>query len=257
MQFFKRHFEKIIFSAVLAGLRAAAFCLYMKVEEVKKEPTSFAAPATARGVPGVETNLAPLRVALTNLTNAPGLELTGAHNLFNPVRWVMMRDGTLVKMTKAGVDALEVTDIRPLCLTITLQSQVSDGFYLIYQPPPPAPKRTPVFAKIGDKPTALRPYTIVSNNAEAGKGVVLQLLLNDGDTVSVSTNEPFKRVERYEADLKYSGSDSTNNFTKKHVEDTLAFSGEIFKIIAIASNNITVQDTRTAQKTEKEWKGGQ
>jgi hypothetical protein len=60
-------------------------------------------------------------------------------------------------------------------------------------------------------------------------------------------------VEGYEADLIYSASDLTNAFPKKHVEDALQLSEDSFKIIAISSNAVTVQDTRTSQKREKQW----
>ena len=258
MQFFKQHFEKIILSAVLAGLGAAALWLYMAVEEARSATaTEFGPPATAKPMAGVESNLAPLRAALKTLTNAPALDLAGEHNLFNPITWKTGKDGIPFKMRKAGVDALAVTDIRPLYFTISLQSQVGDGFYLLAQPPM-APKARAQYYKLKAKPTPLTPYTLVSTNSAPDKSVTLQLLLPETqETVSLSANSPYKRVEGYEADLKYSGSDSTNLFARRHVEDALSFSGESFKIIGIASNAVTVQDARTTQRTVKEWKGGQ
>jgi hypothetical protein len=207
----------------------------------------------------VESNLAVLRIALQRLTDAPALNLAGEHNLFNPVTWKMGTNNTLFKMTRTGADALEVTLIRPLYYTITFQSQVGDGFYLIAQPPS-GPKKARQFSRPREKPTPLKPYTIVATNAVPGNpsGVMLQLFLPEtGETNSLTTNAPYKRVVGYEADLKYSGSDATNVFANKHIGDSLQFSGESFKIIAIASNAVTVQDARTTQRTVKEWTGGQ
>jgi hypothetical protein len=258
MQFLKRHFEKIILSAVLAGLGAAAFWLYAAVEEARSKTNAPSSPVAAKPLPSVETNLVPLRAALKTLNQPPSFDLTGNHNLFNPVTWKKLRDGSLIKMTKAGADALVVTDIKPLYFTITFQSQVGDGFYLIAQPPS-GPKMPRQYYRLNEKPDKVHVGTIVGTNAAPDKpgALTLQLrLTNSDDVVLVSSTAPYKRVEGYEVDMRYSGSDATNFFTSRHVGDPLLFSGESFKILAIASNAVTVQDTRTAQKTEKEWNRG-
>jgi len=261
MQFLKKHFEKIILSAVLAGLGAAAFWLSVAVKDARESLTSgFVDPPTARPLPGVESNLAVLRVALQKLTDAPPITLSGDHNVFNPVTWRRASDGKLFKMTRSGVEALEVTKIAPLYFTISLLSKVGEGYKLTAQPPK-GPKVMSQFARPHEpKPTPLKPYTIVGTNAPPENPTLLavQLLIPETkETVTVTTNTPYKRVVGFVADLKYSGSDTTNVFTNRSVDDALQFSGESFKIIAIASNAVTVQDARTAQKTEKEWKGGQ
>jgi len=260
MQFFKRHFEKIILSAVLAGLGAAAFWLSVSVNESIKSMTSgFVKPPPARPLPGVETNLAPLRVALQKLTNAPAISLSGDHNLFNPVTWVKGPDGKMIKMTKSGVDALTVTRITPYYYTISFITQVGEGYRILAQPPSGA-KMQPQFSRTNEPPTAQRPYTILGTNGSRDNPSMLALQLfipETKETVSVTTNRPYKRVTGYGADLKYSGSDETNVFLKKNVGDQLRFSRETFKIIDIKSNAVTVQDARTSQKTEKEWNGGQ
>ena len=131
MRFLKRHFEKIVLSAVLAGLAAVACWLYVAVKEVKEEPPiDYRQPASAKALTNLD--LAPLRAALANMTNAPAFELGGEHNLFNPVLWKMKRNGDLIKMTRQGAAVLAVTEIRPLYFTISLDTQVgNDGFYMI------------------------------------------------------------------------------------------------------------------------------
>jgi hypothetical protein len=260
MQFLKKHFEKIILSAVLAGLGAAAVWLSMSVPEVKASLSAgLVSSPRIRALPGVESNLTLLSNAVLNLTSAPVVTLTGEHNLFNPVTWKMRPDGYLFKMKVAGVDGLAVTAIRPLYFTISLAGQAGEGYRVTTQPPSGA-KASTQFVRVGEKPTPLRPYTLVGTNAAPGNPseTTIQLLIPEtGETVSVTTNSPYKRVAGYEADLKYSGSDATNVFLKKHVEDQLLFSGESFRIIAIASNAVTVQDNRNTRRTVKEWKGGQ
>jgi len=259
MQFLKKHFEKIILSAVLVGLGAAAFWLSVAVAEAKRSMTAgLISPPAPKPLPGVESNLTSLRDALQKLKEAPAFALSGEHNLFNPVTWKKAADGKLFKMTRAGVDALAVTGITPLYFTIRLQSQAGNGFFLGIQPPGGTMSR--VFYTPKDKPTPARPYTIVSTNPapENPSLLTIQLLIPEtGETVSITTNAPYKRVVGYVADLKYSGSDATNVFANKRVDDPLQFSGESFRIITMTSNAVTVQDARTAQRTEMKWKGGQ
>jgi Lhr-like helicase len=77
------------------------------------------------------------------------------------------------------------------------------------------------------------------------------------ETVTVSANQPYRRVEMYEADLKYSASDTNNVFTKQHVGDkSLRLSGESWKIVAITSNSVTLSNLRSSKRETKEWNGG-
>jgi len=197
--------------------------------------------------------------ALQNLTNAPAFSLTGEHYLFNSGTWKMMRDGRLVKMTKTGIDALSVTNIQPLYFTIALKAVTPPGFTMTAAHSVGRPQEW--YATNGEPATLRKPYPIVGvgTNSAGGNPSELVLRVQIPDTqeiVSVSSNAPYKSVERYEVDMKYSGSDITNVFTKKHLEDVLSLPEESFKIIAIASNTVTVQDTRMGQKTELVWNAG-
>ena len=257
MQFLKKHFEKIILSVVLALLGGAAVWLSLAVKEAKVQVEKGpGAPPPAKPwtnlVVGVYSN------ALEALTNAPEVVLTGEHNLFNSGTWIKLRDGTLRKVTKSGVDALSVTGIRPLYFSITLDSQASDVFLLTARHDYGA---GPVhwYGRPGEKAEPRKPYPIVGTNSAPDKPTVMVLQMQipeTGETVTVSSGAPYRKLEGYEADMKYSASDVTNMFSNKHVGDMLPLSDYSFKIIAISSNIVTVQDTRTSQKTDKKWNPG-
>jgi hypothetical protein len=254
MQFLKRHFEKIILSAVLAGLGAAAVWLTVHVKETKKDILKTETGAAPPGRAWTNLDMATYTNALAKLTEAPSLDLTGEHYLFNSQIWKMLRDGSLVKVTKSGVDALSVTDIRPLYFTISNLDRVSDSFVMVSQHPLQKPVR--YYATIGEKPSAKKPYPVVGTNSAPGNPSVLILQVQipeTGETVSVSSNAPYRSLELYEVDMKYSASDITNRYTNKYLNDTLQLSEDSFQIITITSNAVTVQDTRTLQKTEKQW----
>jgi hypothetical protein len=253
MQFLKRHFEKIILSAVLAGLGAAAVWLSVAVKDAQVSLTagvSNAPPAKA----WVEPPLATYNDALQSLKAVPAFSLTGEHNLFNSGTWKRLRDGSLVKMKQSGVEALAVTEIRPLYFSITLDDTTGAGYYLITKHGLGPQQR--YFSPIGAKASPRIPYPVVGTNSAPGNPSVLMLQVQipeTEETVSVSAKAPYKSLEGYEVDLKYSASDVTNVFLKRHLEDTLQLSEDFFKIIAVSSNAVTVQDTRTSQKTEKQW----
>ncbi len=254
MQFLKRHFEKIILSAVLAGLGAAAFWLFAAVREAKS-PTTFGTPPPAK--PWVAVDLTALRNALKGLKDVPEFSLSDDHNLFNPVTWKMSHDGRLFKMNREGPMALTVTEIVPLYYTIRLDKQAGEAFQMVAKHPMGPEVRW--FGAYNDKGPKNKPYpcVIVGTNAAQETPAKLQVLIPEtGQTNLVTATEPYQRVELYEASMKYNASDSTNVFNKKHVNDTLQLSQEEWKIIAITSNTVTVQNTRTAQKSQREWNGG-
>jgi hypothetical protein len=257
MQFLRRHFEKIVLSAVLAGLGAVAFWLSVAVKEVKEvKPITFGPPPGTKPLTNVD--LAPLRAALANMTEAPALELSGEHNVFNPVTWKRRPNGDLVKMTRQGATALTVTEIRPLYFTVSVNRGSPLGFAMVARHA--LGHEMNWYAVVGRAADASHPYPVVTatNTGSADKPTwLLQVRIpEDGVVVPVSEGKPYKKVETYEADFKYSASDSTNVFNKGHVGDSLPLSGESFRILAITSNAVTMQDARTAQKTEIQWNGG-
>jgi hypothetical protein len=253
MQFLKKHYEKIILSAVLLGLAAAAFWLSVAVDDAKKQlvTTTITEPPSPK--PWVALDLAKYRGMLAALHNPPSLDLSGAHNLFNPVTWKRMRDGKLVKVLLEGPAALTVTDIRPLYYYIYYDSKVADGFYLYVQPPPPARQETKKYYKLDEKDKS-KPCVIVgTNDAPDGTSTLQLQIIATGETVSVTTKKPYRRVADYEADMKYPPDNIAP--AKKRVGDDLKLSDEPYKIIAITNNALTIQDTRTLQRTKIDWIG--
>jgi len=256
MQFLKRHFEKIILSAVLAGLGAAAFWLFDAVTRAKTQ-TGPAAGKASTAKPWSNLDLTPLRTTLKNMTDAPIITFSGEHNLFNPVTWKLARDGRLFKQIKEGPSALTVTDIRPLYFTIRLDRQAGESFNLVAKHP--FGPEWSFYASFGDKGTRARPFpcVIVGTNDAFQNPPKIQILIPDTkETVTLTAADPYKRVEMYEADMKYNASDTNNVFNKAHTGDRLRLSGEPWKIIAITTNAVTLQD-RNLKREERDWSGGQ
>ena len=254
MRFLKQHYEKLILSAVLLALAASAVWMSMAISEAKSQPPYVPPPPSKK--PWKGQNLTDLQMALQSAKEPPTIVLTGEHNLFNSVTWKSRSDGTLFKMTVGGPGALTITDIRPFYYSIKMESQAGEGFYMVVSHAR-GPKLKHFFAKPGEKPTPDKPYTITSVGTKAANGeVTLQLLLPDTqETVPVTADKPYQRVEGDTADLKYVSSDEKKTFLGKNVDDTILLSGEPYKIVAITSNSVTVQNTRTLQRNTIEWNG--
>jgi len=256
MQFLKRHFEKIILSAVLLGLGAAAFLVFQAVTEAKSK-TGPNLEKQQPNKPWVGPDLTPLRNTIKNLKEAPEFTLSGDHNLFNPVTWKMSKDGRLFKQLKEGPDALTVTDIRPLEYTIRLDQKTGDSYSMVAKHPLQPEKKW--YESYGDKgpKTALYPCVIVGTNDALQTPPKIQILLPDTkETVTLTGNQPYKRVELYEADMKYNASDTNSVFTKQHPGDKVKLSGETWKIVVITNNAVTLSNLHSSKRETREWNGG-
>jgi len=76
----------------------------------------------------------------------------------------------------------------------------------------------------------------------------LALELNDTKaTVSVAKDKPFSEVAGYSADLRYDV--ESRVFNKQRVGGKLSFADSSFTIVAISSDEVIVEDTRTTKRT--------
>ena len=76
--------------------------------------------------------------------------------------------------------------------------------------------------------------------------VVLEL--NDtGQRVTVTKEQPFRRVDGYMVDLKYAPENKT--WTNRRVGASLSFNGEEYNIVAITENEVVL----SAKSNQKKW----
>src|SRR5262245_60360567 len=112
MEFVKAHYEKIILSAVLLGLAAAAALMPIKVSQEKQRAEERQSSIINRKVdPLKQIDLTTNAIMLARLEQPVKFKYGGEHNIFNPVRWQKRPDGGLLKGSETGVNALKVTDI--------------------------------------------------------------------------------------------------------------------------------------------------
>lgn len=253
MQFLKKHYEKIILCVVLLGLAAAAVWMSNKISETKAG-TEGASEIAPNNKPWVHPDFSNDYKMLAQLTNPPPVVLSGDHNLFNPVTWRRKPNGELLKILKTGADALVVQNIIPLYEEIKFDhaSGGGTGVYVMDLTVRSA-KRAPEYAKINEK-TKSGLYIIRGIKGASDDPTELELEIPDtGETVAVSANNPYKRVDGYLADLKYPPESKT--LTKQKVDETFTLDNEEYKIIAITNNAVRVQLIKNGKVTPINWNG--
>jgi hypothetical protein len=249
MEFLKRHYEKIILSLVLIGLAVVAVRLPMAISQAKEEldnPTGRA----PKPKPDVPFDLSAEQNALNQLTNPPHAVLSGENNLFNPVIWKLKPDGQLIKITKEGPAALTVTNITPLYLVISYEGPATGGagvYNFIVQRN--SERKTKEYVKVNVKPTSGL-YILRGFKGPPENPTEMQLeLLDTKETVWISADKPYKRIDGYAADMKYPAAEA---MLKKKVGDVIKLEGEPYKIIEVTNDAVRIE-SNAAKQTKIDW----
>jgi hypothetical protein len=257
MEFLKRHYEKIVLCVVLLGLAAAAVWMKTEIGRVRENmPEAPVIPRKAGALAPID--LSTDQVALAQVTNPPPIVLSGDHNLFNPVTWKMKSDDTLLKVVKTGPDALVVTNITKLYTIISFDhaSGQGSGVYVMstqeHSDPQHPSHKVNEYSKKNEK-TKSGLYIIRGVEGDPDNPTALELELPDGgDTVTVTTNKPYEKVDSYIADLRYDP--ESKNVSKVHVNDVITLDDVQYKVVEIGPNAVRVKSNRTTKVTEIKWK---
>jgi hypothetical protein len=275
MEFLKKHYEKILLCLVLLGLAAAAVWMRTAIDAMQSgvDTSTNAVPTGAgprrgpRGGPSRPAAEAPKAMdlsedlqALAQITNPPAVILSGTHNLFNPVTWKRKANGDLFKVLKSGPDALSIVNITPLYTVISYDRATGDGgFYVLgaqqhvdAQQVGTAHNKTVEFVKKDQKTkTGLFIVRGIKGAENAPTDVELEIPQTGETNVWISTNNPYKRVDSYLADLKYDP--ETKVLSKQKVDDWIKLDNEQYKIVEITNNAIRLQSSTSSKVTEIKW----
>ena len=246
MQFLKRHYEKIILCLVLLSLAAAAIWMGNAAKELTGEVSQ---PPTAprNPKPLVPLNLTTDLLALAQITNPPPVVFSGEHNLFNPVTWRRKANGTLLKILKTGPDALSLTNTTPLYTVIAYDHPSGNGAVYVMSIQVHSAKRPLEYAKLGEK-TKSGLYIIRGVEGSVDNPTELKLeILDTQETVVVTTNEPYRRVDGYLADMRYDP--ESRSLLKMRVNETFTLDNDQYKIIEITNNLVRVQSVKNTKIT--------
>lgn len=262
MDFLKRHYEKILFGAVLLGLLVALIFLPFLINSDREEQLRNKEVIINRPVqPLPPLDLANESNAMDQLQSPYRLDFESTNRVFNPVEWQRAVNGNLIKIEKGnevGPRAVKIEKITPLYFTLTLDSVETNEFGARYvigverQAASVAWQRAKRqhYASVGEKNDT---FTILSVKGPAPNPAQLVLRLTDsGEQVTVSRNKPYRRVDGYMTDLRYDPEDK--NWQEQRVGDDLKFGGDDYIIVAINQNEVVLSAQSNQKKTTLTYK---
>jgi hypothetical protein len=256
MQFLKKHYEKLILGIVLVGLLVAVGFIPVKVGAEKKELEDKRLSLIPRSVkPLTNIDLTASEGLIKRVGTPVTLNFSTPHRLFNPMPWQKAANGALIKYDDShiGPKAVTVTKLTPLMLVISLDKvNVADNGvrYTIgverqaaAQPAQRAKRET--YCKVGDKTDT---FTLKKIEGTPDNPTKLFLELNDtGETVVITKDQHYERVDGYMADLHYDPERGVWNNCR--IGRALHFNGEDYNVVAISQREVVL----SARSNQKKW----
>jgi hypothetical protein len=261
MQFIKKHYEKVLLSIVLLGLALAAAWLPWQVaherERLEEIGRNLTVKVKAKPFKPLDAWLTTNKAALARLETPLNLELSGPHNLFNPVQWKKMTDGRLIPIrtgSEWGPLALKVLNIRELMMTVSFPGVQTNSPGETANPNEPPKYQINILneaernhreLKVVFSPTLphLERFDLVSIQGPTNDptGLVLRLR-HETEPITVLKDKPFQRVEGYEADLEYPPAKQQTKMANKRKGDEIKLEGdpEHYKIVAITQDEVVL-----------------
>ncbi|MGC3959312.1 MAG: hypothetical protein QM813_15630 [Verrucomicrobiota bacterium] len=242
---------------MLLVLAVGAAMLPMQISSERDELKQKENDIVKQGGKALEPlNFATQQVAVVQLRQAAQLDLSTTNKVLNPLLWQKSPEGKLIKFStgeEAGPKALVVTKLVPLHLNISLDgvntSEATPRYTVSVEREAAADrtKRTkkPYFASLNNKNEV---FTVREASGPVDDPVLKLELADGGEIIEVSKAKPFKRVDGYMVDLKYS-LESRPPWTAQRVGAALKFGGEDYIIVAITKNEVVVLAKSNQKKT--------
>ena len=260
MELLKNHYEKIILSAVLLGAVIFAVLLLRDITEEKNKIDELTREIERGPAKPIKTNdFTRQWDAVKRIQNPKPLEISGQHNLFNPVRWVRLPSGERVKLVDV-TDLFKffvVTKITPLYYTVVFESAKGPAdalrYYFIFtdEGAPTQGGRRPTLRSHSPKnPNDRGDLSIlreITGPVENPTSVVLELIRDkERITLGLGKDKVYRRLVGYEADAKYDPENKT--FKAMRVNSQITFGGQTYKVIAITESSITIEAISNQQR---------
>ena len=255
MDFIKKNYEKIVLGLVLAGLIGALVFMLFYIssdrQQMEEKSNSVTNPKTMQLT---NLDLTANNGTLSRLKAPYALDFETGNKVFNPMEWQKGQDGLPVRAAKIGPQVCVVTNITPLYLIITLDGVTTNELgarYTLGVEKQGAPTKTKQrkqqrFVSVGEKPNDVFSLVEVKGAAENPDSVLIKLV-DSGDTVSVSRDNPFRRVDAYAADFRYDPQNKV--FHGRRVNDKVAFNSTDYLVSEISQNELILADQTNQKKT--------
>ena len=257
MQFLKKHYEKILLGVVLAGLIGVLvfmlFYIASDKEKMESDVTSLINPS-AKALPDLD--LGTNGAALTRLQSPFQLDLETGNKIFNPFEWVKTADGKLIKKDNSvGARVAVVTNITPLYLVMTLVSATTNdaGARYVVQvekqaaPTPAKRVKQQRYVSKGDKNETFTLVNVIG--APENPDSMLIKLADSGETVPVTREKPYRRVDGYMADFRYDPEKKAYHNCRVGTKIMPPFNFTDYVVTEVGSNYMVLTDQTNQKKT--------
>jgi len=257
MDFVKKHYEKIILSAVLLGLVGALVVLPIMISSDQQKLKDMGDTVTTPRVMALPPVDLTRESNISQRVQSPAdFDFSTTNKLFNPLEWKRTPDGAMFPMksgNETGAGAAVVTKITPLYFIISFDSVETNGTAPRYvlgverqaALNPGSRRKQQRYASVGEKKDAFI-LNDVSGDPADPSGLVLTLT-DSGDKVTVSKDKPFQRVDAYVADLKYDL--EKKSFAGRRVGSFLSFGGEDYIVVAVDADEVILSAQSNQKKT--------
>ncbi len=252
------HYEKIILSVILLALLGAAALLPVRVaqnRETIRQALELGERARKKESQPVDT--APYAATLRRLKTDPKIELSGDHNLFNPVVWKRNRDGKLFKVVRGDEDGpggLVLSEIRPLHLVIEFVGVQASGeslryrFNVLDEAKGRSARPRQVYLAVGAA-TKRDPFVVTKVIGPSDNPTGVEFRFTDStETATVTLERPFSRIAGYEADMVHDKLGTKFNNVRSKQPGGIRLGSQTYNIVAINKDEVTVQSSTTSKR---------
>ena len=257
MEFFRKHYEKVILSIVLLLLTVSAAYLPARVQAVNQDIANVIGYENPKPFTplNTETNVAILKQSQKKLR----LKLSGPnHNLFNPVGWIKNKDDNWIKdrfYGMRGPGSLIAKKIDPLYFLIEYDNIVTNGAEIFYsfgvtrQADAKKANRRRMMrrVRIGEETDIFTLREVKGELARPEEFVIRLLADNREIRVSGKKSEPYLEIAGYTVDLIYQPDE--RKFNAKRRGDTIKIAKRWYEIVVVSENEVVVKDSRTTKQT--------
>jgi len=255
MDFLKKHYEKILLSVVLLGLVGALVFMALIIPS-EQEKVKEIGEGIIRGKVVALTNLDLTGESnvVERLQSPYKLDFDTPNRLFNPMEWQRMPDGTMVPRAGLSPQAAVVVSISPLYLVLALESVETNELGARYvvaverqaAASPAMRRKQSRYVSMDDPKKDVFTLLQVKGPPDNPGALVLRLA-DTGQTITLTNGTPFRRVDAYQADIKYDPERAS--WTGQRIGNRLRFAGDDYTIVDINSNEVVL----SAQSNQKKW----
>jgi hypothetical protein len=258
MDFIKKNYEKVLLSVVLFGLVGALVFLPFIIAADKQKLMDMSSQILTGSVkPLPDLVMTNESNALLRLQSPFQLDFDTTNKLFNPLEWQKTADNRLFPIKKGnevGVGAAVITKISPLYFILSLDTVATNDLGARYgigverqaDSNPAMRRKQQRYVSADDRKKDLFTLVEVKGAPENPDQLVIKLT-DSGETVTVTKDKPFQRVDGHMADLKYDPEKKT--FNARRVGAMISFAGEDYNIVAIDTNTVILSAQSNQKRT--------